>query len=91
VSLCTAAPLRGCLSSPANMLQADTVHSPSSLPNGPKVSRAHWEGYLAWWCTPVVPALERLRQDDFNLQDSPGDTSKTLFTKAIIIFWITWV
>lgn len=40
MSLCTAAPLRGCLSSPANMLQADTVHSPSSLPNGPKVSRA---------------------------------------------------
>jgi hypothetical protein len=29
----------------------------------------------AWWRTPIIPVLERLRQEDCKLQDSKGYTS----------------
>jgi hypothetical protein len=28
--------------------------------------------WLAWWCTPAIPALRRLRPEDRELQDSLG-------------------
>jgi hypothetical protein len=31
-----------------------------------------------WWCKPVIPALERLRQKDHELGGQPGLYSKTL-------------
>jgi hypothetical protein len=35
----------------------------------------------AWWCTPVIPALWELRQEDLEFQTSLGYTVKSCFKK----------
>jgi hypothetical protein len=37
----------------------------------------HW-----WWCTPVIPALSRLRQGSHEFKANPGFHSKTLSQKT---------
>jgi hypothetical protein len=40
------------------------------------------EGPLLWWCMPAIPAFRRLRQEDFEFQESLILTpSKTLLQK----------
>jgi hypothetical protein len=35
----------------------------------------------AWWCTPVIPAFRRFRQEDHELEASPGYTGDPVSKK----------
>jgi hypothetical protein len=40
----------------------------------------------AWWCTPVIPALGRLRQEDHKFQTSLGYTMRPCPPKSNILY-----
>jgi hypothetical protein len=60
-----------------NPQETESVSNPHSVTNGgPRLVKVHRCPYKSTsrqgrWCTPVIPALERLRQEDHNTEASP--------------------